>query len=439
MPRLYPAIACFVFVGSAFAQPVLPPSEVPNAESGDVLDSIAALVEDDVILRSELNGAIAAIRRQYAGKEDQLPPVEVLEKQVLERMVVAKLQIQRAEETGVEVTDTEIDQGVARVAASNKLTVEQLQGALERDGVRLLDFRRNLREELLAQKLRQRVVQSRSEVNESEIDILLASDQFKSGELKLAHILIEVPENASNEQVETARKKAEGIRDLLQSGKMEFSAAAIRYSNADNALDGGLLGWRRLDQIPGLFADALESLKAGDVTQPLRSSSGVHLLKILEAREDSQVLVTEYRARHLMVRVDEFNSDAEAEKKIRAIAQEITNGMSFEDAAKKYSEDAQTAALGGDMGWFDLQAYGSTYAEAIGGLADDAISIPLRTDQGWHLIQRLGKREQDKTDEFVRNQARESLRQRKGEEAFEQFLRQLRNESFVESRIEKAG
>lgn len=439
MFRFYPAMACLVFLGSAFAQPVLPASEVPSAESGNVLDSIAALVEDDVILRSELDGAIAAIRRQYAGKEDQLPPVEVLEKQVLERMVVAKLQIQRAEETGVEVTDTEIDQGVARVASSNKLTVEQLQGALERDGVRLLDFRRNLREELLAQKLRQRVVQSRSEVNESEIDILLASGQLKSGELKLAHILIEVPENASNDQVEIARKKAEGIRDLLQSGKMEFSAAAIRYSNADNALDGGLLGWRRLDQIPGLFADALDSLKAGDVTQPLRSGSGVHLLKILESRDDSQVMVTEYRARHLMIRVDELHSDAESEKKIRTIAQEISDGMSFEDAAKKYSDDAQTAALGGDLGWFDLQAYGSTYAETIGGLTDEGISAPARTDQGWHLIQRLGKREQDKTDEYVRNQARDSLRQRKGEEAFEQFLRQLRNESFVESRIDKAG
>lgn len=400
------------------------------------VDSIVALVEDDVILRSELDTALANIRRQYAGKEDQLPPQTVLEKQILERLVIGKLQVLRAEETGVVVTDTEVDQAVARVASNNNMTSEQLSGALAQDGMNLRDFRTNMREELLTQKLRGRVSQSRSDVSESEVDILMASGQLKNGEIKIAHILVALPDNASNEQLETAKRKIDGIKALLDEKKIEFSAAAIRYSDAEQALEGGVIGWRRFDQIPPTFADALSGLKPGEVTQPIRSQSGLHLLTVLETRDNSQVMVTEYHARHIMIRIDELTSDAQAEKNIEGIRETIVKGGDFAEQAKKYSSDAQTAALGGDMNWFALDAYGTTYAEVISALKDNELSKPFRTEMGWHIVERLGQRSLDRTKDFARNQARESIRNRKADEAYQQFVRQLRNESFVEMRLE---
>jgi peptidyl-prolyl cis-trans isomerase SurA len=428
------SIPCFVRTSVLLASTLLLGSSL-YAQNQPV-DGIAALVEDDVILRSELATAVMNIRRQYAGKEEQLPPQNILEKQLLERLVVGKLQVLRAEETGVQVTDTEVDQAVAKVAAGNKMSNEQLAYALEQDGLSLRDFRSTMREELLTQKLRGRVVDSRSDVSESEIDILLASGQLKQGEIKIAQVMVALPDNATNEQLEAAKKKIDGVKKLVDDKKMEFSAAAIRYSDAEQALDGGLIGWRRYDQIPGAFADALAGLKPGDVSNPIRSQSGLHILKILEAKADSQVMVTEYSARHIMLKVDELTSDALAEKNIRGIAETIAKGGDFADQAKKYSSDAQTAALGGDMGWFDLQAYGTTYADTISALKDQEVSQPFRTELGWHIVQRIGERNQDRTKEYVRNQARESIRTRKSEEAFLQFVRQLRNESFVEMRLE---
>ena len=425
----------FRTISAAFALALTQLSNYAIAQSTPV-DSIVALVEDDVILRSELDTALGNIRRQYVGKEGQLPPDKVLEKQVLERLVIGKLQVLRAEETGVVVTDTEVDEAVARVASSNNMTSEQLAGALEQDGLNLRDFRTTMREELLSQKLRGRVSQSRSDVSESEIDILMASGQLKSGEIKIAHILVALPDNASNEQLETAKRKIDGIKELIDTKKIEFSAAAIRYSDAEQALEGGVIGWRRFDQIPATFADALSGLKPGEVTQPIRSQSGLHILSVLEVRDDSQVMITEYNARHIMIRVDELTSDAQAEKTIEGIRETITKGGDFAEQAKKYSNDAQTAALGGDMSWFTLDAYGTTYSEIISALKDDELSKPFRTEMGWHIVQRLGQRSLDKTKDYARNQARESIRARKADEAFQQFVRQLRNESFVEVRLE---
>ncbi len=404
--------------------------------AGEPVDGIVALVEDDVILSSELGGAMLNIKRQYAGKEDQLPPQNVLEKQLLERLIIGKLQVIRAQETGVQVTDTEVDQAVTRVASGNKMSSEQLAAALEQDGLRLSDFRTTMRDEILTQKLRQRVAQSRSDVSESEIDILLASGQLKQGEIKLAQILVALPDNATNEQLELAKKKIDGVKKLLDEDKMEFSAAAIRYSDAEQALDGGVIGWRRYDQIPSAFAEALAGLKPGEVTRPVRSQSGLHILKVLESKSDTQIMVTEFSARHIMVKVDELTSDGEAEKTVRGISDSLAGGADFADQAKKYSDDAQTAALGGDMGWFDLQTYGSTYADTISALKDAEVSKPFNTEEGWHIVKRVGTRELDRTKDYARNQARDSIRERKSDEAYQQFVRQLRNESFVELRLD---
>jgi peptidyl-prolyl cis-trans isomerase SurA len=401
------------------------------------VDGIVAQVEEDVILRSELEDAIANIQRQYAGKPEQLPPADVLMRQVLERLIVNKLQLARAEGTGVEVTDTEIDNAIARLAQQNNVSVMQMRDMLARDGLNFADFRQQMHDELMVQKLRQRVVDSRSNVSESEVDIAMASDSLKLGEVRLAHILVAVPQDADADAIERGRSKIEGVKKLIDEGKMDFQAAAIRYSDSPNALEGGDLGWRRFDQIPEAFAQTIEGMAQGVVSNPIRALSGFHLIKVLETRDEGQVMVTEFNARHIVVDINELVSEREAQESIEAIRSRILAGGDFAKEAREHSDETTTANLGGDMGWFQIEAFGSTYAELISQLKDGDLSEPFRTERGWHLLKRESERTQDRTQEFVRNQAREGLRRRKGEEAYEQFLRQLRSESFVEIKGEK--
>ena len=405
----------------------------------EALDSVVAQVDEDVVLKSELDDAVANIRRQYAGREQQLPPPNVLERQVLDRLVLGRLQVQRAEATGVEVTDTEIDQALGRMAAGNNMSVMQMRDVLARDGVSLTEFRKSIRDELLTQKLRQRVIESRAAVSESEVDMLLASDSLKTGEVHLAHILVALPANANNEEVEKARGKIDGVRKLIEEGKMDFQAAAIRYSDGPQALEGGDLGWRRYDQIPEAFSQTIAGMQKGDVSQPMRALSGFHMVKLLDQRAESQVVITEYNARHIVIDVNELMTDAEAEAKIRTIARQVADGQDLGKLAREMSDESTTAALGGDMGWFEINAFGSTYAEQLTTLKDQEIGQPFRTERGWHLVQRLGTRQQDRTREFVRNQAKEGLQRRKGEEVYEQFLRQIRAEAYVRNHLQDGG
>jgi peptidyl-prolyl cis-trans isomerase SurA len=400
------------------------------------LDSVVAVVEEDVILRSELDDALGNLRRQYQGREDQLPPQDVLERQLLERLIVGKLQVQRAEQTGVEATDTEVDQALTRMAAQNNMTVLQMRDVLAKDGVSLVEFRRSVRDELLAQKLRQRVVDSRAAVSETEVDIMLASDSIKTGEVRLAHLMVALPPNADASALEQAEAKINGIKKLIDEGKMDFQAAAIRYSDAPQALEGGDLGWRRFDQIPEAFADTIAGLQAGEVSQPIRAQSGLHLVKVQETRDSSQVVVTQYNARHIVIEANELVSEAEAEQQIRKLAEQLSGGADFAALARENSDESSTASLGGDMSWFEINSYGPAYAEQIAALDDNEVSAPFRAERGWHLVQRLGKREQDRTADFLRAQARDGIKRRKGDEAFEQFLRQIRSEAYVRTRLQ---
>lgn len=408
---------------------------VAQALDMEPLDSVVALVDEDVVLRSELDDALMTVRRQYQGREQQLPPTEVLEKQVLERLIMARLQVQRAETTGVEVTDTEVDQALGRMAAQNNMSVMQMRDVLSRDGVSLTEFRKSIRDELLSQKLRQRVVESRAGVSETEVDILLASDSLKTGEVHLAHILVALPANAGAEEIEKAREKIEGVRKLIADGKMDFQAAAIRYSDGPQALEGGDLGWRRYDQIPEAFAETIGGMTPGEVSQPLRAVSGFHLVQLLETRAESQVMITEYNARHIVVDTNELMSDSDAQRKAQALAADLAAGKDFAALARENSDETTTAALGGDMGWFEINAFGTTYAELLSSMKDQEISAPFQTERGWHILQRLSTRSQDRTAEYIRNQAREGLKRRKGEEVYEAFLRQIRDEAYVKNRL----
>jgi peptidyl-prolyl cis-trans isomerase SurA len=412
------------------------PSKLLGQALTTPIDEIVAVVNEDVILRSELDQALEGIRRQYRGREAQLPPREVLERQVLERLTLVRLQVQRAEESGVRITDTEVDGAIANILRQNGIDITQLQRQLEADGFTLAEFRKTLREELMVQRLRQRVIDARGEVSPSELEIALASGVHRRGEVRLALILIGVPDGATAAQIETARRKAEGVRKLIvDDGAMDFTAAAIRYSDGPQALEGGDLGWRRYDQLPPSFTDLLLGMEVGEVSQPLRTPSGFYLLKVVDKRDTSQIVVTEYNPRRILVKVNELQSEEDAQRSIQRIHERLRRGEDFGKLARELSEDEATAPLSGDMGWFALSDIAPEFGELLTSLEDGGYSEPFRTPEGWMIIQRAGSRQIDRTEDYVRNQVRESLRQRKGEDAYEQFLRQLRGEAYIEYRL----
>lgn len=406
-----------------------------QALSIEPLDRIVAIAEDDVILQSELDRAVSNILSQYRSNPQQLPPRDALEKQVLDNLVMMRLQVQRAQGSGIRVSDTDIDQAAARVAENNHIDVRQLRGSLEQQGVNFDEFRKNLHDQLMVQRLHQRIAQDRSNVTDSEVDVLLASNSLKSGEVHLAHITIGVPEGASAGQIQTAKEKADDVKKQIDAG-MDFTAAAIRYSNAQDALQGGDLGWRRYDEVPEAFAELIEGMQAGQVSQVLRGPSGFHIMKLVDKRADTKQVVTEYHARHIEINVNELVNSDEALRQIRDIRRRVAEGSEdFTKLAKQYSQDPQSANQGGDMGWFQIDQYGTRVAEQLSALKDNELSQPFQTDLGWHILQRLAVRQADRTDEMKREQARNILRNRKADEEVENYLRQLRSESFVEIRL----
>lgn len=401
----------------------------------DPVDSIVAVVDEDVILRSELDRAVANIRTQFASRADQLPPPNVLEKQVLERLILMRLQLQRAEMAGVRIGDLELEQAISRIAQQNSLTLETLRTQLAAEGTGYDEFRQQLREELTAQRLRQSIAQSRVAVSDTEIEIALASESMKRGQIHVGLILVGLPDGATAEQIGAAQTKIEGVRKLIESGEMEFSAAAIRYSDHQTALEGGDLGWRSFDEIPPLFANLVQGMNPGDVSQPVRGPSGYSLIKLIETREQANQSLTEYHARGIMVRTSEVVTPEQAKQKADALYARLQAGEDFAKVAKESSEDVITRNQGGDMGWFAAQGWGSSVGEAVMALKDGELSQPFASEVGWHIIERLGTREQDITEESRRNAARETIARRKADEEFERFLRQLRDEAYIDNRL----
>lgn len=410
------------------------PGARAQAIATDPVDRIVAVVDEDVILQSELDRAVGNILAQYAGRSGQLPSRDVVERQVLERLISIRLQLARAEQTGIRVSDMELDQSVMRLAQQNNVSLDQLRASLERDGFSYTEFRDTMRDELVVQRLRQRFVQSRVNVTDTEVDILLASESLKRGEVRLSHILVGVPDGASAAQIQAAREKAEMVKKELDGG-LDFASAAIRYSDGQQALEGGDLGWRKFNEVPNAFADQIAGMQPGEVTQPMRGPSGFHILKLVDLREPQQELVREYNARHILIKTSELVSANDALDTVRDIRRRIEGGDDFAEMAKEFSEDTATANLGGDMGWFEIGAYGTRVEQVLNGLADGQLSEPFQTEVGWHLMQRLATREADVTDERRRDQAREIVRNRKAEEEYDLFLRQLRGEAYIENRL----
>ncbi|HQW75304.1 MAG TPA: peptidylprolyl isomerase [Dokdonella sp.] len=430
MNKLLATLILLLALAAPFAQAQLMPTEK--------LDGIVAVLDGDVILRSELERQVATVQAQYANNPQQLPPRAELERQVLDRLIMSKLQVARADETGIRIADSEIDQTLGQIAAQNRMDVDQLRQAITRQGMSWEQFRHNVHDESLIQKLRQRVVQSRVQVSDTEIELLLKNGGVQRGQLHLGHIQITLPDGASPEQIAAAQAKAEDVARQIRDG-MDFAAAAIRYSDAQNALDGGDLGWRSYDELPPAFAEIAEKLQIGQSAPPVRGPNGFHIIKLIERREATSDLVTEYHARHILVRITEIVSAAQAEKTIRDLRARILAGEDFAKLAKEFSNDTGTANLGGDMGWFVKGAYGSKIAEMLTETKVGEISEPFLSDAGWHILEPLATRTEDRTAEAERDKARQTLGSRKAEEEYGNFLRQIRAEAYIEIRLPGAA
>lgn len=398
------------------------------------IDSIVAVVNDQVVLRSELERAIDQVRRQYQGRVN-LPPQNVLERQVLERQIMQRLQVQTAEQNGIRVSESDVDQALERMAQQNNMTVPQLRMAVERDGYEFSGFRENMREQLIIERMRTRVAEDRVEVTESEVDIQLEKQPQNDVEYHLANILVSVSDGASPSELEEARAEARRIYRELQAGA-EFQKTAIAESDSQNALQGGDIGWRRPGQISSQFAEIVRNLEPGEVSEPIRAAGGFYLIKVLDRRAAEAMMVPEKRARHILIQPDELVTDQAAYEEIRDIRRRIVEGgADFDAVAREHSDDLVTGTKGGDMGWFGPAEYGTRIEQALQGLEQGEISQPFRTEGGWHIIQLLGTRETDRTEEMRRQRARQAITERKRDEEIEMWMRQLRAQAYVDIRL----
>ena len=433
-------LASLLVLAALFAAPL----HAQQVQSGALqpLDRIAAVVDDGVILQSELDRAVQNVLAQYATRPEQLPPEEVLRKQVLERLVLVKLQVARAAESGIRVGDQEVDAALVNIARQNNLTPDQLRAQLAQHGESWPEFRESIRDEITFQRLRQRFAHTRSSVSDAEVDAALEASAGGQ-QYHLANILVALPEGATPEQIATGQKKIDGIKELIDKGEMDFQAAAVRYSDSQNALEGGDLGWRSLDEIPAAFANVIRSMQPGQVIGPTRGGSGFQLLKLLETREGGAAeprMVTQYDARHILIRTGEGGvGDAEAKAKIDTLAARIAGGADFQTLARENSQDPVSAPGGGELGWFTQDAYGPEFGAQVAALQDGQVSAPFKTQAGWHIVQRVGTRQADVGAENRRAQVREAIGQRKLEDEWSRYLREIRGDAYVDIRTGDAA
>ncbi|MBI1284555.1 MAG: molecular chaperone SurA [Thiobacillus sp.] len=399
------------------------------------LNYIVAVVNDEVITRKELDQRYDEVVQSLARQNTPLPPRETLEKQLLERMITELALQQHARNTGVRVDPTQVERALQRIAAQNKLDMAGLKAAVERDGQSLDTMRNTIRNEILIARARERDVDNRVTVSDSEIEGYLQTQaqQGVETEYNFSHILITVPENAPPEEIQARRARAEEIIRMLAQGA-DFAQLSASYSDASNALQGGAFGWRPSGKLPSLFVDALKPLQPGQVSPILKSGNGFHILKLIDKRGlDATLSVTQTHARHILIKTNELTSESDARSRLLQLKERIDNGVPFEQLARQYSDDG-SAAKGGDLGWINPGDTVPEFERAMDALKDGEMSGPVQSPFGWHLIQVLERRNQDVTQERKRLTARQAIRERKAEEAFQDWVRQIRDSAYVELR-----
>lgn len=409
-------------------------SILPATVEAEVLDRIVAVVEDDVILDDELINEERNIISKLKSNNVSLPPEYVLRRQVLERMIVDKLQKQLAARSGIQVSDEMLRNSVGEIASRNGLSVDAFREEIERQGMSYKAFEDNLRNEIATNQLRGREIGSRIKVTDAEVAHFMETQggvSSSNSKYHLGHILIAVSQSAASTAIQKAYQKAEQVVADLRAGK-DFKQMAISVSNDDNALKGGDLGWRSVGQIPSLFVDVVSKMKSGEVSDPIRSPSGYHIIKILEMEDLGHHLVTKTKVRHILVKTNELVDDEEARKRLVALRDRIVDGDDFASLARAHSDDKGSAINGGSLDWVTPGALVPPFEEAMNKLDINQLSQPVQTQFGWHLIQVLGRENQDNSDQFKKDRVRDEIRKRKIEEETELWLRRLRDEAYVE-------
>ncbi len=402
------------------------------------LDRILAVVNDDIIMQSELDDAMRTIKQQLQQQNRPVPPDSTLQRQVLERLIVMRLQLQLANSTGIRVDDETLNRTVQNIAQQNGMSLTEFRNVLERDGFSFAKFREDIRNEIIINRLQQRQVTNRITVTEQEVDNFLANQNVqgtKNVKYHLAQILIAVPEGASPQQIQEARAKAQQVLEELRAGA-DFAQKAVAISNGQQALEGGDLGWREAGQIPTLFVDTVLKMKPGEISEPVRSPSGFHIVKLVDVQNNEKHVITQTHARHILIRTNEITSSSDARARLEQLKGRIESGEEFATLARSHSEDNGSAMKGGDLGWASPGDMVPRFEETMNRLKPGEVSEPFETQFGWHIVQVLERREHDNTEEFRRSKARELIRQRKAEEELDIWLRRLRDEAYVEYRLD---
>ena len=408
------------------------------ATKGEMLDRIAAVVNDGVVLDSELEDQIGIVSERLRQQKLELPPQNVLREQVLERLILQEIQAQRATKAGLKVSDETLNTALTDVAQRNNLTLSQLPEALQQQGIDYASYRDDMRKELTLGLLRQRDVLQRISITPREIDQYLekeAKAPSADKEYNVSHILIAVPQEATPQQLDEAAKRAQEVYTRAKGGE-DFAKLALAYSKSQTALEGGALGWRKGGELPTFLSDIIAKLKPGEVSEPLRTPTGYHIIRLNEVRgSDKKAIEKQVHVRHILMKTTELADDATVRQKLSQLRDRILKGEDFAGLAQTNSEDPGSGSNGGDLGWTGPGTFVPEFEAAIANLKDGEISQPFHTQYGWHIAQVVGRREFDNTDELRRRQAIEAIRASKADEETELWLRRLRDDAYVETKL----
>jgi len=436
-----PLIGIFSLILALLGNPAL--AQTAQRQTLKPLDAVVAIVNAEVITRQELATQVSLVRRQLESRNIEIPPPDLLESQVLERMILDRAQLQMARDYGIRVDDTQLDRAVAGIATERGLSVPEFRSRVERDGLSWERLRRDIRQEMTQGRLREREVESRIQITEADVDAFIAERERlanDNAEFELAQILVRVVEGASSDEIQRRRVRAEEVLASVSRAGSDFAALAASYSDAPDAMSGGSLGWRTADRLPQIFVEAVRTLKPGGATI-VRSPNGFHVLKLVAKRAavDSAAAdtpVTQTRVRHILVRVSDNQSESEARRRISEVRSLIERGADFADIARQNSADG-TAGRGGDLGWILPGDTVPDFERAMNALAPGQLSEPVRSPFGFHLIQVLERRQQAASAERARAVARQALREQRSDEAWQNWLRQLRDSTYVEYRLDE--
>lgn len=420
--------ALFIILSTFYAAP-------PRAEL-EALDRIVAIVNEDVVMASELNEQVEMMVRQMQRSEQPPPPRNAIESQVLEKLIHDRLQLEIGKRAGVKISDDEINAALADTARNQGLTLEQFVNYAHQDGLTLSKLRDNFKNDMMVARVQQAMVNRRIEITDQEINNFLNSEQGKflaSPEVNVGHILIRVPDNTPDSLAQ-AQARAEALYTKLVAGE-DFRQLALVNSAGPNALKGGDLGWRKAAQLPGLFIQTLETLEPGQTSQPFHSDAGIHLLKLYDRRGGGETLIEQKKIRHILLIPNEIRDSEATRQQIADLRAQILENNNFSELARQYSEDTGSALKGGDLGWATKGQFVPEFEKAIEELDIDILSEPVLTQYGWHLIEIVGQRKQDLSAEILRNQAANQLRQRKYAEELQVWLEEIRNEAFVDIKL----